>query len=164
MDDLNMIVELRRRAESKAMTRVLLDDIGVSLVPASFSDIFPDLEKTMRDKDEMEYGSLSLAADLIEGTYTGNPIDLAKLAAMLRKSAEDEENFAWREDSAADDKKANDELRELGMFDDDEEEDEDDESEEEHREFAETARETAKFYRDVADRVERGNFNDAPTT
>jgi len=161
MDDQTMIAELRKRAESKAMTQVLMADMGVdfqSLVPPGFADKLPNLGQELKNKEELLYGSLALSADLIEGTYTGDPIDPAKLAAMLRKSAEEEDDFAWRQDSEADDKKAEEELRELGMWDEDENED-DGESEEDLREYAETARETAKFYRDVADRIEKPAFS-----
>jgi hypothetical protein len=149
MDDSEMVTELRRKAESKAMTRVLLEDAGVSLVPAGFSSMFPNLEQDLRDADELEYGALALSADLIEGTYTGDPVDPAKLAAVLRKSAEKEEDFASREESAADDKEFDEQYGE-----DDAEDEDDDESAEDHREWAESARETAKFYREVADRLE----------
>jgi len=161
MDDNEMVTELRKRAESKAMAQALLADMGYdfqNLIPAYIADKFPDrdLGKEMGDKRELELGTLALAADVIEGTYEGDPIDSTKLAAMLRKLAEEEDDFAWRQDSEADDKKAEEELRGYGLLDDeDEDEDEDDgESEEELREIAESSRETAKFYREVADRVE----------
>jgi hypothetical protein len=151
MDDSEMVTELRRKAESKAMTRMLLEDAGVSLVPAGFSSMFPNLEQDLRDADELEYGALALSADLIEGTYTGDPVDPAKLAAVLRKSAEKEDDFAWRQDSEAEDKEFDEEH---GGDEDDDEDDDGGESAEEMREYAESARETAKFYREVADRLE----------
>jgi hypothetical protein len=153
MDDNEMVAELRLKAENIARARVWMADMGVSLVPAFIADRFPDMEQKLHDKGELELGVLAVAADLIEGTYEGNPIDHAKLAAMLRKSAEGEDDSALRLDSEADDKKEEEELRMLGMLDD-EEEDEDSDREEELREYADSAREDAKFYREVADRIE----------
>jgi len=163
MDDNEMIAELRRRAESKAMSKVLLAEMGISLeLPSIITNAYPDMEQEMRKKEDLEIGSLALSADLIEGTYTGDPLDPAKIAATLRKFADEEENFAWRQDSEAEDKEFDAEYGGDNEDEDAESEEELRESAEELREYAESARETAKFYREAADRVER-NFNGSPT-
>ena len=45
MDDNEMIAELRRRAESKAMSKVLLAEMGISLeLPSIITNAYPDMQ------------------------------------------------------------------------------------------------------------------------
>jgi hypothetical protein len=70
---------------------------------------------------------------------------------MLRTMADEDVDYAERQESEAQDKE---DYIKYGLNDEDDEEDEDEEDPEELRSNAEGAREDAAFFRSVADRLE----------